>query len=329
VRRTTEPAAWADTTASLNPFGVSGTAGDALFFDTETTGLSGGAGSLAFLIGLGWVENGSVVVEQYFLSDYPGEREFLTGFLPLLQSRGLWISYNGKSFDSHILRSRAAMNRIPLEVPNQLDLLHVVRRFWRRQLPDCSLSTVEGQVLGRRRSTDIPGWQVPDAYFEFIRRGERGALDLVFEHNRSDVVALADILGCILGFLEGGPPPANVDLTALGEFLVMRDPGRARTILASSFEAGDSRAGRLLSLRYKRERAWRQAVEIWQRMAERGSGFAAIELAKYWEHVRRCPDEALACLEQVWRGLPVPERYRADVRRRRARLRSKLERTGD
>ena len=130
---------------------------DWLFFDTETTGLSGGAGNTAFLIGLGRVQGDEFLTIQYFLRDYPGEPLLLNLLKKELQKGKLFISYNGKTFDSHLLQTRFLMNRIPFQFGPQLDLLYPVRRLYKRTLPDCRLGTTETFLLNKPRKARYSG----------------------------------------------------------------------------------------------------------------------------------------------------------------------------
>ena len=169
-------------------------ASDLLFFDTETTGLSGGAGNSIFLMAMAWIEAGGLSVEQVFLKDFPGEGEFLSLLAERLNRHRVFVSYNGRAFDAHVLRSRFLLNRMVLELEQQTDLLYWSRRLWRRVLPDCSLGTVEREILGIRRELDVPGFEVPGIYLDYLRSGRPGRMDAVLEHNLQDVRTLADLL---------------------------------------------------------------------------------------------------------------------------------------
>ena len=203
--------------------------GELLFFDLETTGLSGGAGTLAFLAAFGRFSysgnpidgssiNGSsgifpskLTITQYLLLDFPGEGEFIeqvagefclkrgndaemrdagsyeAGALPLV------ISFNGKCFDSQILRNRCLMNGINAPRYFHADLLHPARRLWKRLLPDCSQSTIETSILGLDREGDIPGAFAPEIWFSFLRDGENSNLLKICDHNVLDIKGLASL----------------------------------------------------------------------------------------------------------------------------------------
>jgi uncharacterized protein YprB with RNaseH-like and TPR domain len=180
-----------------------------LFFDLETTGLSSGAGTVAFLAAFGrFVEQGELKIDQFLLLDYPGEVDFLEGVLSFITGAADSIpdaplfltTYNGKSFDSQILKTRCLMNGFPpLNLP-QADLLHPGRRLWKRMLPNCSQATIETNVLGIDRSGDLPGALAPDIWFAFLKSGlqslevitpEAAALEGICDHNVRDISGLA------------------------------------------------------------------------------------------------------------------------------------------
>jgi uncharacterized protein YprB with RNaseH-like and TPR domain len=301
---------------------------DLLFFDTETTGLSGGAGTLVFLVGTAWCVGTDLEVEQYFLSDFPGEPEFLTAVKERFAGRRAYVSFNGRTFDSPLLRGRFSLARIPFEIGRQIDLLHPARRLWRGLTGDCSLKTLEEQVLGVRRGIDIPGSEIPEVYFEFLRTGRPGVLPVVFDHNLTDVTSLARMWDALGGLLGGDLGAAPVDGRALGRELLRRGDSRGVEVLLEAFRQGDAEAGLHLGLHHKRGGAWDEAVAIWERLVvETRSLTAAVELAKYHEHRRRDPVAALERVEVVlsW-SLPLNARTRGELAKRRRRLERKCSR---
>jgi hypothetical protein len=306
-----------------------------LFFDLETTGLSGGTGNHIFLAGLAWLEAGRLVCEQHFLADFPGEPEYLELLRGRLQAERILVSYNGKCFDSPLIRTRFLMNGLRWEPGEQLDLLYWSRRLWKRTLGDCSLGSIERNVLGVVRADDVPGWEIPDIYFRFLRTGRPGRLPLVFEHNLQDVCSLTGLLALLERTLATGRVPQNADGTGLGRWLLgcQRQDARRTTgveLLRSSFQAGELQAGWSLSLFHKRNGDWDEAVRLWQEMAERRcSILAAVELAKYFEHRRGDPAAALLWVERIfgW-ALPLPPDTRIGLARRRERLQRRLARAG-
>ena len=180
------------------------------FFDFETTGLSGGAGTIPFLVAVGGFSSGEPVpdrgpgphdaraghaapflVTQLFLDDYPGEPDFLAALLGLLESRNAMATYNGKAFDAPLLRTRCIMNGIAHRDIPHVDALHAARRLWRGRTPSCSLKALEFSVLGHDRGDDVPGELIPRMWLDFLAAGNEGAMDLVCSHNAHDVSSLA------------------------------------------------------------------------------------------------------------------------------------------
>lgn len=170
-----------------------------LFFDLETSGLSSGAGTVAFLAAFGRYRhtdnlNTALSVTQFLLLDYPGEAVFLEQIqmqLSDIESDPVVVSYNGKSFDIPLLRSRLVMNGLQPFAVKHLDLLHPARLLWKTILPSCSLTEIEKSVLDFDRGLDLPGSQAPEAWFAFLKNGTWDALDKICEHNAHDLHGLA------------------------------------------------------------------------------------------------------------------------------------------
>ena len=170
-----------------------------LFFDLETTGLTG---SPLFLIGTLVWEAGGLVVRQYFARDYSQERAAISLLARQLACKTLLVSFNGKSFDLPYLRVRAAATGLALRAEQaHLDLLHVARRAWGHSLPDCRLQTLERVICGRPRSDDIPSHLIPQAYHDFVRTGNARQMAECLKHNQLDLLTLADLATKL-------PPPA-------------------------------------------------------------------------------------------------------------------------
>jgi uncharacterized protein YprB with RNaseH-like and TPR domain len=184
--------------------------GDLLFFDLETTGLSSGAGTVAFLAALGVFEKGgpprsgsswSLRITQYLLLDYPGESAFLQVLLDALGERAdgppLLASYNGKSFDAQVLKIRCLMNGFTPPRFFHADLLHPARRLWKTALEDCSQGTIEREILGLSREGDVSGALAPEIWFDFLKTGKVQALKDMAEHNIRDIQGLAAIFAAM------------------------------------------------------------------------------------------------------------------------------------
>jgi DNA polymerase III epsilon subunit-like protein len=280
---------------------------DLVFFDLETTGLSGGAGTIAFLIGFATVEGNSVVLQQRFLSDYPGEKDFLRELDEIFTPDKIYVSYNGKGFDTHILKTRFTMNGLTISMNNQIDLLYFSRRFWKRVLGSCALTDIERALLARERSNDIPGYLIPDVYFDFQRTKDTCEILRVFEHNETDIISLVELFGLVAELTTKGTDASRLvsridfplDRTALGEYFLRRNNDQGLKLLCNEFPAGDMRAGRVLGSHYKRHREWQSATDVWKKMWDVSkNSHAALELAKYFEHIAKNYDTAL-----VWANL--------------------------
>ncbi len=308
-----------------------------IFYDTETTGLSAGAGNIVFLAGFGECipETADFKITQVFLSDFPGEPAFLQRVAEFILPGRVYVSYNGKSFDANILNSRFLMNGMRGDFGFQMDLLYSSRRLWKNVIGSCSLGDIERQVLDKRRSLDVPGFMVPDLYFDFIRSARWDALKGVLAHHLEDIYSLSELLNIHEQlFTEAGTGPAKkvvgqtdfFDPLGLSSLLIGSRPEAAAEVLRSAFEAGNSRAGIELSLLHKRAGNWISAVEIWNRLWQDGrSIFAGIELAKYYEH--RAGD-ANAALDLTCSLLKL-ERFRigsyvAELQKRKNRLESRI-----
>lgn len=310
---------------------------EALFFDTETTGLAGGTGTVAFLIGLGWFEGDGFVTRQLFARDYAEERATLLDLLALLGERRFLVSFNGKAFDANLLASRFVMNRLPNPLSDlpHLDLLHPARRLLSHRLADRRLAALEASVLGFEREGDIPGSEIPQRYFDWLRRRDGRLMADVFEHNRLDVISLAALAAHLAELIdpEGKTTHAHPgdQLAAARLFFARELPGEAVRLLdplcGCTSPAAAREAKRELSLHHKREGRWVEATAIWEEMARRDGGdrFALIELAKWCEHKRRDFARALELTERACAPAgPLSMEERDELERRRERLVRKL-----
>jgi len=317
-----------------------------LFLDTETTGLAGGAGTLIFLVGVGYFQERTFYLNQYFLRD-PGEE---MGMLELLQgdiekSAG-FVTYNGQAFDLPILENRyiiALKRQIPLLSNPNLDLLHLARRLWSRSLPDCTLTTVESHVLGVKRSeADVPGSWIPGMYLDYLRTGDASEMGRIIYHNLIDILSLVSLTGEVLKRFE---KEDVVDLSGSEALAVARwhqDSGRG-TSAEEAFQRAISSSKldlRLDALRWytshlKREGRRSEAVELWELWHELSPSDPrpCIELAKYFEWEVRDPEEAyewsqhaLQCLT-YWAADWRREKVWKEIENRIQRLASKRSQT--
>ena len=172
------------------------TGGRLLFLDLETTGLAGGAGTYAFLVGCGWFDGGTFRLRQFVLSDFAAERSLLESFAQLAGDADCVVTYNGKSFDLPLIETRFALQRMPTPFANlpHVDMLHPARRMWRDEEVECRLTYLEQALCGHEREGDVPGFEIPSRYFHFLRTGDASALTGVLDHHRHDIVSLAVLM---------------------------------------------------------------------------------------------------------------------------------------
>ena len=199
--------------------------GRLLFIDLETTGLAGGAGTYAFLVGCGWFDGPTFRVRQLFLSTYAGERALLDGLAHLADGISGVVSFNGKSFDLPLIETRYLLHRLdtPFAGVPHIDMLHPARRLWRADADDaaginasCRLSLLEQTLCGVARDGDVPSFEIPARYFRYVRTGDPRPLERVFEHNRLDLISLALLTARASQLLEEGPIAARTVREALG-----------------------------------------------------------------------------------------------------------------
>lgn len=161
------------------------------FMDLETTGFSS---TPLFLAGTGYIEDGKVMCVQFLARDYSEERPVIAALDELLSRHNFCVTFNGKSFDMPYLRERAKYHKVDLaSAPEQFDLLHAARRKWKHRLPNCRLVTLERHILGRRRIGDVPGWEVPCIYHDFVHTKDARRIRGVLRHNLVDVLSMAEL----------------------------------------------------------------------------------------------------------------------------------------
>ena len=273
-----------------------------LFLDTETTGLAGGTGTYAFLVGAGFMEDDHFVVVQHFMRDLDEEPALLAAVAPLLERASAVVTFNGSGFDVPLLETRFILSRRrwPAGLLH-LDLMHPARRVWASRFVDCRLSTLEQEVLGHRRESDVLGSLIPSLYFDFLRRRRAGPLTRVFRHNSDDVLSLIALLGWFGHALTQGERGLDdaFDLVGVARLWERLDPERAvacyRAALAVGLPTAAAHQARLrLASWEKRWSRWDAACTLWEQ-ATAGTSFDPRpweELAKYHEH--RARDAAAA-----------------------------------
>jgi uncharacterized protein YprB with RNaseH-like and TPR domain len=272
-----------------------------LFLDTETTGLAGGTGTYAFLVGLAWWDAGGLQVEQFFMRDFSEEHSLLHELSRRLAERPVLVTFNGKSFDWPLLESRFTMTRsiTAPKLATHLDLLHPARALWKLRLGSVRLVELERHVLdaprlGWRRDDDVSSALIPQFYFDYLRGGPMEPLAGVVRHNQMDLRGLAALFGKINALLSepgAAEETESLDLFGLSRFLQRRgEPDRAHSACSQALEIGLPaeflpKARRELALMAKRRGEHDRAAEIWQEIvADPQDGIYACEqLAIHFE----------------------------------------------
>ena len=309
-----------------------------IFFDIETTGLGIGAGVYAFLVGFGTFEEDAFCLRQYFMRDH-GEEEGLLYLLgkEMRRFEG-WVSFNGRNFDLPILQTRFICGRqeMPLAQAPHLDLLYPARKLWRKRLTSCRLGSLEAGVLGFTRDSDVPGWLVPELYFDYVRYGAAEPMRGVFLHNALDVLSLVTLAArenMLLREPAWEQAEHAADVYSLGLiYASCGQLGEAQHAFEEALQrhlppALQEEALRRLSALYKRTGQLEGAARIWQVLREHNQPDAFLELSRY--HERHLHDYRTAAIlaGQALSLDNLPERgeySREAFKRRLARLKHKL-----
>lgn len=291
---------------------------DWVYIDTETTGLSGGAGTIAFMVGVArYLSDARLLVRQYTLSGFAAEALMLRDLAKWVGDRATLGSYNGRCFDLPLLAGRLQLHRQRCALPSlmHLDLMYDVRRAYRRCWPDCRLQTAERRRLGVTRVDDLPGAQAPLAWQRWLREGDPAMLVGVLAHNRQDLVSLARLHHALVADYADAE---RDDLDAGGVGRAWQAAGRLDLALAlwERHSARLDETGLLgLASAYRRSGRWRDAESVWLALYRQGSRAAALALSKYHEHRRRDFGQAMQFAAACGDG---------EDDRRRQRLRRKL-----
>ena len=315
-----------------------------VFLDTETTGLAGGAGTLVFLVGIGKFLKGKFQLRQYFLRDPSEEAGMLEVLHGDLEKASGFVTYNGRAFDLPLLENRYIMalrQQVSLGRNPHMDLLHIARRLWKRTLPDCTLGTVEKEILGVQRSEDdVPGSWIPGMYLDYLRSGDPSDMSRVIYHNTIDILSLVSLAGEILQRHSIG----ELEKLSEGEALAVArwhgDLGRidpAATAFDRAAGAEDEhlriealkRFAAHLKKEGRREEALKQWME-WHQLAP-DDPVPCVEIAKYYEWqakdfeaAREWAHSGLNCLTH-WPSDWRRERVWGEIEHRLQRLGRKLE----
>lgn len=285
---------------------------ECLFFDLETTGLAGGAGTFAFLIGFGYFQDGEYRVTQFFLPDYSREYYLFKSLVPFFRRFKYLVSYNGKSYDLPLLRNRFILNRVDFQMDQlqHIDLLHLSRRIWKDTLPSCDLINIERHLLQRFRENDIPGAFIPQAYFNYLQTGAIHDIKRLIEHNYLDIISMADLI-LLLNKIELSPEILTDSRSLVRLAGLAYELGR-EDYLAAIEKAVEAQGGTVpedvifyKSMLHKRLEKWPLALELWEELADsRRFWYLALEeMAKYQEHVARDYSSALESTQRVLKRL--------------------------
>jgi uncharacterized protein len=306
-----------------------------VFLDAETTGLAGGTGTYAFLVGAAWLEDDRLVLAQHFMRDFDEEPALLAALAPVLARASGLVTFNGTGFDLPLLETRfiLARRRWPATLPH-LDLLRPSRRVWTARFADCRLATLEREVVGVERDNDLPGALIPSLYFDFLRSRRAAPLARVLAHNRDDVLALVGLLAWFGGALAAPATLTAQELGGLGRLWEPVDVEQSVACYRAALDAGltgaPAQAVRLRLARWEKRLArWDAACSLWE-AAARHAEFDPRpweELAKFHEHRRRDFHAARSIVEDALglaAGAGASARVREAFAYRRARLDRRL-----
>ncbi len=292
-----------------------------VFLDTETTGLSGGTGTYAFLTGIGFWEESGFKIQQYFMREFREEKSLLQELGRRLAGTKLLVTFNGKGFDFPLLESRFVLSRLPfpLREAYHLDLLYPARRLWKLRLKDCSLGNLENKVLKFEREDDVPGNVIPALYFNYLQTGRPYGINTILEHNRQDIFSLAQLTIRAADHLLADRPDENwfpEELLGAGRYFQTLGHGQ----LSLSFHEaalqreleGDLAIEAMVRLArlYKSRRESAQAIPLWEKLTQTHSRFSleACEcLAIYYEHQASDLDRALSFVHHALAELIPPQ----------------------
>lgn len=311
-----------------------------VFFDLETTGLAGGAGTYAFLVGCGAFAGDEFHTRQFFLTGYGAERPLLAAVGAWMARARLLVSFNGRTFDAPLLETRYSFHRqgVPFVAVPHLDMLHPARRLWRGD-EGSSLQVLERALAGLTRHGDVPGAEIPARYVHFVRTGDGQGLLPVFEHNRLDLVTLAVLTARAAALVKRGPAAARDPRECLGLGRLYERAGRddeavACYVQVSAAHEGDwtdVRAEALVRLARRLSRAGRHqdAADAWRRLLADGvpsellTREAARALAVHHEHRSRDLETARTYARRAVEAASSLS-HRTAARHRLSRLNRKL-----
>jgi len=284
---------------------------DLIFLDTETTGLSGGMGTVPFVIGLGFFQGNQLVIKQYVMRDFDEEASMLHDLADEIHERRVLVSFNGKAFDWPLLESRMMYHRIPCTALGELhiDLLYPSRRIWKNKLDSCSLHFLESGILKEEREDDIPGALIPSVYFQYLNDRDEAKMKRILKHNEKDILAMVALLIHIVRLYKDSSDEMKdpYELLSFARIFESRDIDRSISIYEKCIKISDKpelvkEARKKLSLLYKRKKEYNYAVAQWEILSSRKDNMSIlplVELAKYYEHQAKDYDRALSCVNKA------------------------------
>jgi uncharacterized protein len=318
-----------------------------IFLDTETSGLSGGTGTFIFMIGLGYQSDDGFHLVQLFMRDPGQETAFLAALNHFINSFGVVVTFNGKSFDVPLLNTRHVLNGFtsPFTEMDHIDILPLARRIWRNRLSNRALSNLEIEILGvERNQAEVPGWMIPELYFEYLRSGDARPLAGIFYHNANDILSLAGLFYYLTRMLNdpsADPALPGLDIAALARlYEELNDLITATQLYERSLDQGLPKIFYLETLNrfaslYRRQGNWDSAIYLWKKAADQQQIEACVELAKYYEHNQRDYVEAIKwtqfALEIALRSEINPferKKYMGELNKRLERLINKQIKAG-
>jgi len=324
----------------------------ALFMDTETTGLAGGAGTVAFLVGVGYFTEDAFRLDQCFMRDYDDEEPMLEFLAGLFESKDTIVSYNGKSFDMPLLTTRFTQSRVACKTGNMghYDLVHAARRFWKKRLGDCSLGNIEREILGLHRQGDVPSYLIPQMWFDYLNSRDARNLKGVFYHHEMDILSLVALTGwlsqCLDPAAAGGFEHAEDRLSVVRVHFRQKNYEEVIRLGTAFLEEGDEGTAlrrenlEMLALAYKRRHQYQEMQETWELLLTECPAdlVASHELAKHHEHRSRDLLKAKALCENALARIAsrsdLHQHYAAGLSEERAfqkrldRIRKKLQKGG-
>jgi uncharacterized protein len=305
------------------------------FLDTETTGLAGGTGTIAFLIGIGRFEGECFRLRQYFLFDPAGEAQMLEDVLAEVKENSGLVTFNGRQFDVPILQARTVLRLKQLRALEgfpHLDLLPHARNLWRGRVESCALSSLETSVLGvQRAAEDVPGWAIPALYREYLAGGDPQALERVLYHNRLDILSMVTLAAELMARFNLRAEEVQDAADALAMARVLKNRGaaqRAEILFRAALSAESIREEAYAGLARLLKQSGRgaEAVPFWEAWAgwRPDAWEPRVELAKYFEWRARDYDMAIHWAQEAATAASEgrdEEKRMARVRRKAARAR--------